>query len=492
MTMLLRPIGAATLMLAPMLAGSAADAQVRGEAPAAPIASGYPTNAAGDGTTANGYNQLRWAEDWRAMADPARRDDPLDRLKFLPIDADGDIYLTLSGEARLRVNHTTNPNLRESRAQRQDINRLVGGASLHLGEHFRLYGELAHGGISGVELGTPAGTLKNDLIVQQAFVDTNWDVGGVEVGARYGRQAFIDGPNLMTSARDNNTIFFVFNGIRAWAKGSVLRGDLFDFRTTRYGQGGTSDDLIDRARRFSGVSGGIAVPTGWFGKSKLYVDPFVWRLRDDAAVWGASKALEVRRFYGIHAYGDAGPVTIDWTVNHQDGRYNGRRISAWQAFIAQTYRVGKGKDAPRIGVHADYATGGGAYTGGTLRNALAPFGNNIYYSYQLFSTPTNLVAVAPNVTVTPAKKVKLTAEYQFAWRDTIRDAVYRANGTAFAGTQSVPGRKIGEMARLQLVYAYSPRLSFTGRYEHLAAGSALTQANYRSSDFLAGWVSFRF
>ena len=48
------------------------------------------------------------------------------------------------------------------------------------------------------------------------------------------------------------------------------------------------------------------------------------------------------------------------------------------------------------------------------------------------------------------------------------------------------------MARLQLVYTITPRLAFTGRYEHLIAGSALTKAGYKNSDFLAGWLSFRF
>jgi hypothetical protein len=38
----------------------------------------------------------------------------------------------------------------------------------------------------------------------------------------------------------------------------------------------------------------------------------------------------------------------------------------------------------------------------------------------------------------------------------------------------------------------TPRVSFTGRYEHLAAGPALKDAGYKSSDFLAGWISLRF
>lgn len=221
--------------------------------PATPTVTSYPQAAAGDGANVGGFNLSRWAEDWSALRDPAKRDDPLDRLKFLPIDADGDVYITLSGEARLRVNHTTNPNLRESRAQRQDISRLVLGADVHIGPHLRAFGEVAHGGISGVELGVPAATLRNDLVVQQAFVEASGDVAGADLGIRYGRQEFTDGPNLMVSQRDNNTIRYTLNGWRAWARTAKMRVDLFDLKPTEYGDLGAEDDIIDPARRFSGV-----------------------------------------------------------------------------------------------------------------------------------------------------------------------------------------------------------------------------------------------
>jgi hypothetical protein len=45
---------------------------------------------------------------------------------------------------------------------------------------------------------------------------------------------------------------------------------------------------------------------------------------------------------------------------------------------------------------------------------------------------------------------------------------------------------------VQLVWNIAPRLTFTARYEHLAAGPSLTKAGYKSSDFLAGWISLRF
>lgn len=499
MPIALRTLAGGTVPLAMLLTGGAAAAQAVREVPAPAPApqdkaggGSYPAAAAGDGAVPGGYSLSRWAEDWRAMRDPARRGDPLDRLKFLPLDKDGDIYLTLSGEARLRVNLTSNPGLREAPHQRQDINRLVAGADLHLGPHLRLYGEVAHGGISGRELGVPAASLRNDLVFQQYFAEATAELGGVAIGARYGRQEFTDGPNLLVSQRDNNTIRYTLNGVRAWARSSWLRVDLFDLRPTAYGDLGPDDDVNDPARRFSGVTLGVALPKRWLGGSKLYFDPFLWRRRNDVGAWGGRVGPARRYYAGARLWGDVGRVAIDWSVNHQWGRYIGQDIDAWQAFFAQSYRLGKAATAPRIGFHADYASGGGGYGDGKLRNAYAPFGNNIYYSYQLFLTPSNLITVAPTLAFSPVKGVRLTAEYELAWRDDARDAVYRANGQPFAGTQKVADRKIADVSRAQLVWTISPRLSVTGRYEHLAAGPSLARAGYRSSDFLSGWVSFRF
>lgn len=484
MTIVAARLLAATLSLAPVLAPALAHAE--GEKALYPLASN------GDAAVKDGLALSRWAEDWTSKADPAKRDDPLDRLKFLPLDDDGDVYLTLSGELRLRVNETTNPNLREAEAQRQDISRIVAGADLHIGSHLRAYGEVAHGGISGRNLGVPAATLRNDLVVQQSFVEASADIGGVDVGVRYGRQEFTDGPNLLTSQRDNNTIRYTLNGWRAWARGSKLRVGVFDFRPTAYGDLGTDDDVNDPARRFSGANIGFVVPKTFLGGSSLVLDTFLWRRRNDVGAWGGRIGPARRYYLGAQLRGDVGPINVDWSVNHQWGHYINQDIDAWQAFIAQTYRLGKGKTAPRVGVHVDYASGGGGYGDGKLRNAYAPFGNNVYFSYQLYLTASNLVAVTPNVSFAPFKNARVTAEYELAWRDNVYDAVYRANGQPFAGTQNGRARKIANLTRLQLVWSLSPRVSFTGRYEHIDAGPALTQAGYRSSDFLAGWISFRF
>lgn len=461
------------------------------QVPATPVATPYPDAAAGDGNTQQGYNPLRWAEDWRKMRDPANRDDFLDTLKYIPLGSD-DAYLTLSGELRTRVNYFSNPQGRKAEHQRQDSYRIFVGADLHIGEHFRAYGELARGPMDGLNIGSPSGTLSNKLLVQQAFVDATAQVGEADVGARVGRQIFIDGSNLLLANRDNNTVQTSLTGVRAWARGSTLRADVFDLYYTDYGNGGIGDDPVDWGRRFSGVTTGIVLPKRLFGGSKLYLDPFVWRLRNREVTWGAETAREERTYIGAHLWGEIGRSTIDGTVNHQGGRYGDRTLDAWQVLLAGTYRLGKANNAPRLGLHFDYATGGGAYDGGKLKNAFAPYGNNIYYSYQGFLTPTNLIALAPSVTVSPTKTLRVTGEYQFTWRDTVSDAVYRSNGTPFAGTEGVGGRRTVDVARLQAIWSVSPRLSLTGRLEHGFAKSGLTAAGYRDSSYAALWASFRF
>ncbi|WP_076072888.1 alginate export family protein [Sphingomonas montana] len=463
------------------------------KAPATPIADSYPAGANGDGATTNGYNLSRWAEDWRGNKDPKKRKDIFDELKYVEIAQDGDVYATFSGELRLRLNLTTNPNLLKGQAQRQEINRVVGGVDLHLGPNLRVYGELAHGGIDGQNLGAPASNLRNDLAVQQLFVEARGEIAdGIEGGVRVGRQEFTDGSNLLTSARDNNTLRFVLNGVRAFARGKRVRADVFDFTYTRYGPQGLGDDPRDRDRRFTGGVVGYALPTDLFGKSKLYLDPFLYRLRTRSQLWGTTTAREERLYAGVRAWGDVGPVTIDWTVNHQFGKYDGRDVDAWQVFAAQTYKLGTATTTPRVGVHLDYASGGGAFGTGKLQTASGLFGNNIYFSYGLFLTPQNFMGVAPNFTFNPVKALRITTEYQFAWRPSETDAVYRASGAAFARTQTVRGQEIGQVARLQAVWTITPRLAVTGRLEHLNAGDAFTRAGYRDSMFGAAWVSFRF
>lgn len=453
----------------------------------------FPSEAAGEGTTTEGFNAHRWAEDWRVYKDPAKRDDIFDRLKYLPLAGDGDVYLTLSGEVRARFNHLTNPGLTKGPAQDQELLRLVGGADLHLGKHFRLFAEVASGQITGENIGVPATNLKNDLFAQQYFAEATADIGPAAVGVRYGRQEFSDGAAQLVSQRDNNSLAFVLNGIRGWARTSNLRADVFDLKFTTLGSEGLSDDRVDDGHRFSGVTFGYALPKTLFGKSKLYFDPFIWRFRSSGQRWGVTTATEVRNYLGARLWGTAGDYTIDWTVTHQSGEFGNRDIDATQIFMAQNVLLSKSSPIkPRLGFHFDYGTGGNANGTGKLGTAAAPFGNTIYFAYTTAIGPTNLRMIAPTFAFAPTKTIKIATEYSWVMRDDLSQPVYRGNATPYARTANVEGRDVAQLARLQVVWTPTRRLSFTGRYEHLFTGEVFERAGYTDYDFLALWANWRF
>lgn len=452
----------------------------------------FPAEAAGEGATIEGFNAHRWAEDWRGYADPAKRDDPFDRLKYLPLAGDGAVYLTISGEARARFNYLTNPGLTRGDAQEQDLLRLVGGADLHIGKHFRLFGELASGQATGENFAAPATNLRNDLFAQQYFAEATADIGPASVGVRYGRQEFADGAAQLVSQRDNNSLAFVLNGIRGWARTATLRADVFDLKFTTLGSKGLGDDRTDDGHRFSGVTFGYALPTTLFGKSKLYFDPFIWRFRSTGQSWGGTTATEVRDYLGARLWGSAGNYTIDWTVTHQSGTFGTREIDATQLFLAQNMLLGGSALKPRLGFHFDYGSGDNSRGTGTLGAAAAPFGNTIYFAYTTAIGPTNLRMIAPTFAFSPAKTVKVATEYSWAFRDNVNEPVYRGNATAYARTATVPGREIAQLARLQVVWTPTRRLSLTGRYEHLFTGEVFERAGYTDYDFLALWANWRF
>ncbi len=458
-------------------------------APANPATRAYPRQADGHGVKLSGYNMSRWAEDWTVMRNPKKRHGIFDRLKYLPIDDAGNIYVTLSGEARLRSTYASNPGLVDSPYRREDMLRLVGGADVHVGP-VRVYGELVHGGLSGINYGDPAPKSRNGLMVEQAFAELSGTVKGVGLGIRYGRQDFTDGPAALISVKDNNTIHSVEQGVRGWFQLSRYRIDAFDFHHVTLGLGGAGDDISDQTTRFSGVTAGIVLADG--KTAKLFLDPFVWRERNDKLRWGTTTAREIRHYYGARLWGTRDKLTIDWTVAHQSGSFGDRDIDAWSAFIAQTYLLTPAGVAPRLGIHFDYGSGGGSYGSGTINGARALTAGVIAYSYQSALSPTNLFQISPNVTVSPIKTIDVTVEYQRSYRATESDAVYKGSGSAYAGSQLLRGRHIGDAARLQASWKINPRLSLTTRYEYFQPAGALEKAAAAESHYLSSWLSFRF
>ena len=447
----------------------------------------FPPEETGFGAKAGPcYSVSRWNEDWSFLRDPGKRRDTFDPVKYIPLNGEGDAYLTLSGLSRLRYETYSNRGLRETPEQDNLLLRTIVGADLHLGKSVRLYGELASGQQSGSSAVNT--NQRNDLIVQQLFAQVSGEIAGLDAGLIVGRQHFLDGPIQFVSTRENTNIQITWQGVRAYARGKRARADVFSFRSVELGGGAFDDPTGDR--RFRGALASFVVSPE-AAKKPLLVDPFLFSSRE-TRTWGGRTGREHRDFYGVRVHGGLGAASIDWTAAYQSGDFAGRPLRAWSVFTDQSLGLGSDGWKPRIGFHADASSGGGAFGTGTLRNADTLFGVLPYLSDGLSFGFINLVDVSPTLNFAPAKGVTVRSEFNFLWRTNSSDAVYMGTKVPYAGTERVTGSSVGQQARLRVAWVLNPHVTLAGTFEHVFAGDVLRRAGYKDSTFTASQITFKF
>jgi hypothetical protein len=459
----------------------------------------FPAEALGVGPQPSGrYLHSRWAEDWSFLRDPKKRQSPFDRLKYLPLSDDGGIYLTLSGQERFRYNVISAAGLKEGPTRQQILSRTVLGADLHVGPHLRFFAEVETGQFLGANKGPTSGKLEDHALLNQGFVDLTAPLAGGMAGVRFGRQEFSDGPPLLISTRDSSNLRLTQNGVRSWIDWPGVRVQVIDFLTTTLGTGGFADDTANQDERLRGANASIVLKRAGNGShNRLYLDPFVYDYYHFGQVWGGIAGTERRTSFGARLWGTVGPLSLDWTIARQTGSFltptRDAAIDALGIRAIQSVRLADGVARPEIGFRADYGSGGGAYANsGALHSFNWIYGGSPYYSYGAFLNPANLTILSPTFAVSPVRKVRITLEYDMLWRSNDQDAVYSSSGATYAGTQAVPGSRVGQMPRMLIDWTPVPQVNLQLQVEWLEAGPVLRNAGYASTIFVGPLVNLRF
>src|SRR5215510_13105324 len=160
------------------------------------------------------YQQQRYDEDWSALRDPEMRTDPLDRLKYIPLNEAG-WYVSVGGEARWRYEY-----FREFAfgAGAQDHNgywlqRYLAHADWHLGTRVRIFTQM-QSGIENGRSGGPRLTDDDHLEIHQAFVDLKFGDEKNSVVARMGRHEMDLGAGRLISSGEGLNVKRSFDGAR--------------------------------------------------------------------------------------------------------------------------------------------------------------------------------------------------------------------------------------------------------------------------------------
>ena len=536
------------------MAGAGASAQESPELPAKSATSAQPVGGSeirftkGKGPGRGNAYVARYEEDYAYLRDASKSTDFFDPLKFLSIDAERDIYLTLSGETRFRYDYTDHRNFAVATAATPakkfggapiftaapgvNTNQLYKeryelGADLHLGPNFRLYGELYHGQQTGHNVGPSVpGSQRDELGLVNGFGEVYGVLDEAKTGLRAGRQQVYLGNNLQVRANvSTNLPSPVFDGFRAYRDWGYARVDAFAYNLVNFANDVLQDH--DNAHvNLWGVYGTYDLPKLALGggEARGSVDLFYlgWRsspfaggkgagIYNDTALLNGAKIVAAtgtgfvasqdhRDTFGLRVYGDAGDnVDYDWQSAYQAGSYAGFAVDAF-AFNTDTgYAFHDLPWKPRIGVHIDGASGGADKTGRTLHTYQPMYANTQYYVPNNEFAPTNFYDLAPRISVAPSDTVKVEYYYSFLWRYSDRDAIYTGapwpggqGQNSYAVTALIPGRSIGQQSDLRMTWAITPHVLTLFEFGVFWPGAALRAAGGRTTTYLDANLTVKF
>jgi len=455
------------------------------------------------------YAPERYDEDWSFLRDPSKGTDFFDPIKWIPLDKDGSLFLTVGGELRERFQDVRNQEfgLPSPTHDANGFHRIFLFGDIHLGPHFRTFVEFVNGEIMGA-MANPSPTEKDPLDLLQGFADVILPVRSRGVFTlRVGRQEMTFGSGRFISFRDSPNLRREFDGLRTfWINGKGRRLDALLVRPVNP-RLGVFNDVADSTQLFWGVYGTSPV----VASKGLTLDLYYLELDRKNATFAQGRARERRHTIGARLFGHRtgfdwdeardfhrpgrtdNDFAFDWDVEgaFQFGSFATADIRAWMISSNWGFTVSESRLSPRLGLKADALSG----DGNLQDNRLGTF-NPLYPSLQYYSqpglfAPANLINLQPSITLEPMKSVSVNVAWSSLRRESKADAFYAPPLAPVSGT-ATGNRLIGQEASANLAWQATVHLIMTATYAHFMPRGSVRQANGRTGDYFLAVEQFKF
>lgn len=432
------------------------------------------------------FRMMRYEEDWSKLRQPGTPAGPFDALKWISLG--NGVHLTVGGETRQRMELFRNDEwgLESPGVDAFLLQRYMVHADLHLGERFRIFGQLKSGIERGRQLG-PRPIDEDDLDVHQAFVQ--WQVfPASRLTLRVGRQEVALGSSRLVSIREGPNVRQSFDGARLLFGLGAWEASILALRPART-VGGVFDDAPDHRQSLWGL---YATRKRSFLRG-ISFDLYYLGLDRKRARFDSGTGREHRHSFGTRWSGKREAWDLDWEAVLQTGSFAGRTIRAWTVGTNTGYTLNRVKFQPRLGVKADITSGDRNPNDRVLGtfNALYPKGN--YFSQADLLGPYNLVDLHPAITWKLHPRFTLTQDVDIFWRYSTTDGLYNVPGIPLIPGRGSSARFVGTAAKIGGEWRWNEYLSFEAEYQRLFAGRFLKeQGRSNSIDFVAIWASFKF
>jgi hypothetical protein len=429
----------------------------------------------------------RWQEDWSVLADPARRTEPGDDLKYISLSRDDPKrYVSLGITVRERYENNDAPQF--GATGKTDLSYLLHRLELHMDAHLtdatRVFVQVENALALGLAKPGPADANKLDL--RLAFIDSSLRIGDGIFKYRIGRQEIGFDQQRFVSARDGPNLRQAYDAVWADYERGDWRVSGFASQPVQYLNQSPFDDFSNRHLTYGGIRAQRRDVAG--GELSATFSEY----RNDNAHFLAGSGEEHRRNVDVHYAGAA--RGFDWDVEsmEQQGSIGAKGVNAWAAGSLAGYTFSPTMWKPRLGLQLDAASGDRNLSDSHVGTFDPMFPNGYYETLSGYTGYTNFIHLKPSITLTPMQGVKVLTAVGLLWRQTTHDAVYVQPDIPVPGTAGEPGRRSSTYAELRIDWTVSRSLAFALEGEHYDVASAIRNAGGHDSDYIGiegrwGW-----
>ncbi|MDR7211865.1 alginate export family protein [Flavobacterium piscis] len=391
------------------------------------------------------FKTLRYDEEYAAV--------PLDtnaaffdKIKFLPIDKNSNLALSLGGELRLQYQYFKNENWGgiENDNNGFILNRALLHSDLKFREQFRLFTQLQ----SSTEISRidPNAIENNPLDIHQLFFDFKFNLRKNNMLFRFGRQEMLFGSQRLVSVREAPNSRQSFDAVRITLKNNNFKSDAFYSQYVK-NQNGYFDDRLNPETKLYGLYNVInKVP---FIQN---IDLYYFGLERADAKFDDVNGNELRHSIGTRIWSKNKNWNYDFETVYQFGSIKDKTIEAWTVSLNTNYQFNALKFKPKIGLKTEIISGDKNYDDDKLQtfNPLFPKGG--YFGIAALIGPSNLIDFHPSIDFQFHKDINLSIDYDFFWRFSKNDGIYQPNTMLIYSGRNTSKKYIGKQLGMSLDY----------------------------------------
>lgn len=438
------------------------------------------------------YKNLRYDEDYSYLKDPALRTDFWDPLKYVPLFGRDDWYLSLGGETRQRFEYVRNDDLGGlDYGDGYHLQRYLLHADLHLGERVRLFAQTQSGFLDGRRAGPRPDIDRNVWDAHQGFVDLRWPTGEETSDAvtwRLGRQEMAYGSGRLIDTREGPSLRRSFDAARVLTRFASWTVDAWWSKPVR-NRFEVFDDDPNPDVSFWGTYATRPIGDG----SLANVDAYYLGYENKQARFEQGQGRELRHSVGTRLWGKPEPWEYNLEYVYQFGSFGPGNISAWTAAHAVRYNFSDLPLKPRPGIRFDLASGDRNEASATLNTFNPLFPSGVYFNLANPVGPANIIDLHPTFDLYPSDTVTVTLDWNFFWRESTNDGVYRLSGSLLRPDGGSSARFVGHSPAVTVVWNPTRHISVLASFVHFRPGGFLKDnPPAEPVNYFTTWLTYKF